>query len=268
MVDSTGGSYLPCVCTSGEAELVLSSGRINLLIAGPGTDPAIVDLCRTLKIPSASALKIKPARDLVQKVKGSRIDPLPSSFNPPIDLAQKAEVAVSPPTLEEFFKKGPAKKLAFLGGADHPYHSLGWLPTELTPALQGRGYAVSGWGDAALWMIKKGLATPHRKPPIQILDSRQGMIMALNALAASGRRKDVKGVCFTGMKTCQDLAVALGLAVLGLRVSTAVPLPLWGSEKVRSLFQEKLAALGGSFTHFDHPAQAEEILDWFLKNES
>jgi hypothetical protein len=45
----------------------------------------------------------------------------------------------------------------------------------------------------------------------------------------------------------------------------AVPLPLWGSEKVRNLLQEKLAANGGSLTHYDHPAQAEEILDWFIK---
>ena len=88
----------------------------------------------------------------------------------------------------------------------------------------------------------------------------------MKALAASGRLKDVKGICYTGMKSCQDLAAALGLAGLGLRVGMAVPLPLWGSEKVRNLLQEKLAAMGGSLTHFDHPAQAEEILDWFLKN--
>ena len=67
------------------------------------------------------------------------------------------------------------------------------------------------------------------------------------------------------MKSCQDLALALGLASMGLKVSVAVPLPLWGGEKVRNLLQEKLAALGGSLTHYDHPAQAEEILDWFTK---
>ena len=48
--------------------------------------------------------------------------------------------------------------------------------------------------------------------------------------------------------------------------SLAIPLPLWGSETVRKLLPEKLAAQGGSLTHYDHPAQAQEILDWFLKN--
>jgi hypothetical protein len=115
-------------------------------------------------------------------------------------------------------------------------------------------------------MVKKGLASGKNNRPVQILDGGKGPVLALKALAASGRLKDVKGIFYTGVKSCQDLAVALGLAVLSLRVGTAVPLPLWGSEKVRNLLQEKLAAMGGSLTHFDHPAQAEEILDWFLKN--
>jgi hypothetical protein len=55
------------------------------------------------------------------------------------------------------------------------------------------------------------------------------------------------------------------LAGLGLRVCVATPLPLWGSEKVRNLVAEKLAILGGGLTHFDHPAQAQEIVDWFAK---
>jgi hypothetical protein len=103
------------------------------------------------------------------------------------------------------------------------------------------------------------------KSPVQVLGGQQGPVLALKALADSGRLKDVKGICFTGLKSCQDLGVALALASMGLKVSVAVPLPLWGSEKVRSLLQEKLAAMGGSLTHFDHPAQAEEILDWFIK---
>ena len=117
-----------------------------------------------------------------------------------------------------------------------------------------------------MWIVKKGLASPKKKRPVQVLDGRWGPVPALKALAVSGRLKDVKGICYTGIKSCQDLAAALGLAGLGLRVGMAVPLPLWGSEKVRNLLQEKLAAMGGSLTHFDHPAQAEEIVDWFLKN--
>jgi hypothetical protein len=259
------GRYLPCVCTSGEAELILSSGKINLLIAGPGTDPSIIELCRILNIPSASSLEPKSVRNAVAKAKESKAAPAQPNFNPQPSLVEEAEAVGSASLLEEFFKKGTAKKLALLGGADHPYHPLGWVPTEVTPALQGKGFAVSSWGDGALWMVKKGLASSKMKSPVRILGGEQGPIVALKALAASGRLKDVKGVCFTGMKSCQDLGTALGLAGMGLKVSVAVPLPLWGSEKVRNLLQEKLAALGGSLTHFDHPAQAEEILDWFTK---
>jgi len=260
-----GGTYLPSVCTSGEAELVLSSGKVNFLVTGPGTDPSILELCHTLNIPADSSMDPKSVRDLVQQAGEKKNTTFQLSFSPPPSLVEEAEVTVGSSVREEFFKKAPARKLAFLGGADHPYHALGWIPTEVTPALQGKGFAVIGWGDSGLWMVKKGLASPSNKRPVQILDGQQGPLPALKALAASARLKDVKGVCYTGIKECRDLGVALGLAGLGLRVVMAVPLPLWGSEKVRSLLQEKLAALGGSLTHFDHPAQAEEILDWFIK---
>lgn len=256
---------LPSVCTSGEAELVLSSGRIRCLIAGPDTDPSVMDLCRTLNIYSASSMDSKSIRALVKKAKETQKVSIQTAFIPQPSLVEEAEVITSSSILEESFKKGPAKKLALLGGADHPYHALGWIPTEVTPALLGKGFAVTGWGDCGLWMVKKGLASAKNKRPVQILDGGQGPVLALKALAASGRMKDVKGIFYTGMKSCQDLTVALGLAGLGLRVGTAVPLPLWGSEKVRNLLHERLAALGGSLTHFDHPAQAEEILDWFIK---
>jgi len=262
---SLDGICLPSVCTSGEAELVLSSGKINLLIAGPGTDPSILEVCRTLNIPSPSSMDPKSIRNLVAKAKVTQSVSILTGFNPQPSLVEEAEVIAASSILEESFKKGPAKKLALLGGADHPYHALGWIPTEVAPALLGKGFAVTGWGDCGIWMVKKGLASGRNKRPVQILDGRQGSVLALKALAASGRLKDVKGIFYTGVKSCQDLAVALGLAVLGLRVGMAVPLPLWGSEKVRNLLQEKLAAMGGSLTHFDHPAQAEEILDWFIK---
>lgn len=262
---SMDGSYLPCACTSGEAELVLSSGKINFLVAGPGSDPSLIELCRALNIPSASSLDPGSVRDLVQKAKENQNASVPSIFNPDPSLVQEADIAVGSSILEESFKKAPARKLALLGGADHPYHSLGWVPSEVTPALQGQGFAVTGWGDAGLWMIKKGLASPKNKRPVQILNGQQGLALALKALAASERLKDVRGICYTGMKGCKDLAVALGMAALGMRVSAAVPLPLWGSEKVRNLLRDSLAVTGGSLTHFDHPAQPEEILDWFIK---
>jgi hypothetical protein len=259
------GKYLPCVCTSGEAELILSSGKINLLIAGPGTDASALELCRTLNIPCASSAEPKSVRTQAAKAKKDQGGPVQTPFSPALSLVEETEAAGSASLWEESLKKGAAKKLALLGGADHPYHPLGWVPTEVAPALQAKGLVVSTWGDSALWMVKKGLASQKMKSPVQVLGGQQGPVLALKALAGSGRLKDMKGVCFTGMKSCQDLAVALGLAGLGLKVSVAVPLPLWGSEKVRNLLQEKLAALGGSLTHYDHPAQADEILDWFKK---
>ena len=260
-----GGKYLPCVCTSGEAELILLSGKINLLIAGPGTDASVIELCRALNIPCASSTEPKSVRTLAAKAKKGQGVPVQTPFSPAPSLVEEAEAAGSAVLWEESLKKGTAKRLALLGGADHPYHSLGWVPTEVAPALQAKGLVVSAWGDSALWMVKKGLASQKMKSPVQVLGGEKGPVLAVKALAASGRMKDVKGVCFTGMKSCQDLGVALGLAGMGLKVNVAVPLPLWGSEKVRNLLQEKLGALGGSLTHYDHPAQAEEILDWFLK---
>ena len=61
------------------------------------------------------------------------------------------------------------------------------------------------------------------------------------------------------------VALALGLAALGIKVAIAVPLPLWGSETVRTALKETLAAAGGTLAHFDHPAQADELLELFIK---
>ena len=95
-----------------------------------------------------------------------------------------------------------------------------------------------------------------------ILDPSQGPLLALKALA-SGSLGDLRGICFVGLRACQDLTMALGLAAVGTRVCVAVPLPLWGSEKVRNLLAEKLEATGGTLTHFDHPADPQEIVKWF-----
>ena len=57
--------------------------------------------------------------------------------------------------------------------------------------------------------------------------------------------------------------MALGLAMLGARVCIGTPLPLWGSKKVRDGLASIFESCGGEFTHFDHPADASEILQWF-----
>jgi hypothetical protein len=243
----------------------VSSGKIHLLIAGPGTDPSMVEICQSLKVPLISSQDPKEATKMIRQASRKAEVTSGLSFTPSPSLVEETGVISAPQQLDEYFTKKAANGLALLGGADHVQQSLGWIPAEVGSALQAEGYGVASWGDAALWMIKKGLASPKYKLPVRILDDQQGPILALKALGGSRRLKQLKGICFAGLKSCQDLAIALGLASLGLRVCVAIPLPLWGSEKVRNLLQEELASQGGSLAHFDHPAQAQEILDWFTK---
>ncbi len=258
------GRFLSVACTSGEAELIISSGRINLLIAGPGTDSAISELGRSLNLPLISPQESKEAKKILRQIELTPLGSSPAPFCPDASLLEEAFVSVTPQALEEDLKKEPDKKLALIGGADHPQQSLGWVPVEVALALRGQDYRVASWGDAALWMVKKGLASSKTQSPVGILLEKQGLLSALRGLATLGSMESLQGICFTGLKSCQDLAVALGMASLGLRLNIAVPLPLWGSDLVRKLLEEKLADLGGSLTHYDHPPQAQEILDWFL----
>jgi len=256
---------LPCACTLGEAELLLGSGKIHLLIAGPGTDPSIFELCRILNIPLITSQDIKKPEEILHLAQEHAGISSQTTFNPDSSLLEEAQVIMTAQVLEELLKKESTMKLVLLGGADTPQHAMGWIPVEVASSLSGEGYLVASWGDAALWIIKKGLASLKYSPPVRILDEKRGHLLALEALAAAGRLKDLQGICFTGLKNCKDLAMALGLASLGLKVCVAVPLPLWGSELVRKLLVGKLVEQGGSLTHFDHPADAQEILEWFLR---
>lgn len=262
---SMKSGLLPCACSSGEAELLLSSGEFDLLIAGPGTDPSLVELCRTLDIPLVSSQNPQEPEEILRLAQQKSAASSRTTFTFDSSLLEETEVIMTAQALEGLLRKESSSKIALLGGADTPQQSLGWIPVELASSLRGEECLVAGWGDAALWIVKKGLASQKYSPPVRILDEKQGPLLALKALAAVGRLKDLQGVCFTGLKSCRDLAIALGLASLGLRVSVAVPLPLWGSELVRNLLAKKLAAQGGCFTHFDHPAHPQEILEWFTK---
>jgi hypothetical protein len=262
------GGFLPCVCTSGEGELLLTSGKIHLLLAGPGTDPSLVELCRSLGIPFVSDPGPQEAKKILQLLQKKAELSSPSGLAPDPSLVEETEVILDAQTLEEILKKERARKLFLLGGADTPQQSLGWIPIEVASALRGeKGCLVGAWGDAALWILKKGLASPENKPPVHILDEQAGPLLALKALGAL-KKTDAVQVCFSSLKSCRDLSIALGLATLGLRISVAAPLPIWGSEGIRHLLRKKLADQGGSLTHFDHPPHAQEILDWFLRKEA
>ncbi len=253
-----GDGYLPIVCTTGETETALSSGKVNLLLAGPQCDPGITALCGRLKIPVLMSADSPAAAEVVKQAVTAFDGRVRSAFNPDAALIGEGSVSLGGREIEAAMKDGASAKIALIGGADTLLQSLGHLPVELAKALRGDDHAVTSWGDAALWMLKQEL-------PVGILDADEGPLAAVSALAASGKLPALKGICFTGLRDCREFTSALGLAALGLKVSIAVPVPLWGSEKVRRSLQECLAAAGGILAHFDHPAQGEELLDWFLR---
>jgi len=253
-----GKTFLPIACTSGEAETVLSAGKFHLLVAGRGADPGLLALSRRMKVPVVFSGEKAGAADTLKQARDAYDHRSAVSFHPAPDLVGKGRVSLGEKEVLAALADGTAGKIALLGGADTLQGSLGHLPVALAKALRGGDHAVASWGDAAVWMIKQDL-------PAGILDPREGPLAAVRALAAAGRLSHLKGISFTGLRDCRELTLALGLAALGLKVSVATPLPLWGSEKVRSLLGDTLAATGGSLAHFDHPVQAEEILDWFLR---
>jgi hypothetical protein len=87
----------------------------------------------------------------------------------------------------------------------------------------------------------------------------------LEGLTLAGKPERLKGILFTGSRDCRDLPVALGLALLGCNVALADPIPFWGSSSVRDRLADLLATNGGRLTGFDHPAEAQDLLEWFTK---
>jgi hypothetical protein len=251
-----GEDFLPIVCTTGEAETVLSSGKLNLILAGDGTDPGILALCGRMNLPVVSCGKNGVA-EIVKRARDAFDRRIRGAFAPDATLVGKGRVNLDAKAVEASLKG--SSKIALLGGADTLFQSLGHLPVELAKALRGEEHDVATWGDAALWMMKQDL-------PVGILDAQDGPMTAVQALAGSGRLPALKGVCFTGLRDVREFGLALGMAALGLKVLVATPLPLWGSEKVRTALRENLAAVGGILAHFDHPAKADEILDWFVRS--
>ncbi|MEK7244123.1 MAG: hypothetical protein AAB112_08185, partial [Thermodesulfobacteriota bacterium] len=254
-----GENFLPIACTSGEAETVLSSGKLNLLIAGDGTDPGVLPLCGKMKLSVISPANNAGTAEILKRARDAFDRRITDAFTPETALIAEGRVSLGNNNVLSALKTGASARIALIGGADTLLHSLGHLPTELAKALRAEDHAVASWGDAALWMTKQEL-------PVGILDAQEGPLNAVHALTEAGKLPSLNGICFTGLRNSREFTLALGLAALGLKVLIATPLPLWGSEKVRALLRENLAVAGGILAHFDHPARPDEILDWFLRS--
>jgi hypothetical protein len=254
-----GENFLPIACTSGEAETVLSSGKLNLLLTGDGTDPGILALCGKMNVPVVPSGTNAGAAEILKRARNAFDRRIPSAFAPDAAMVGKGHVSFNAKEVKASLKG--SSSIALLGGADTLLQSLGHLPVELAKALRGEDHAVASWGDAALWIIKQDL-------PVGVLDPIEGPLTAVRTLAEESKLPALKGICFTGLRYAREFTLALGLAALGLKVLIATPLPLWGSEKVRDLLRENLATTGGLLTHFDHPARADEILEWFLRSQN
>ena len=254
-----GENFLPVACTSGETETVLSSGKLNLLLAGEGTDPGIFSLCGKINLSVISPANNAGIAEILKRARDAFDRRIPGAFAPDTALIAEGQVNLGSNEVLSALKNGGSARIALIGGADTLLHSLGHLPTELAKALRAEDHAVSSWGDAALWMMKQEL-------PVGVLDAQAGPLTAVRTLAEAGRLPSLKGICFAGLRNSGEFTLALGLAALGLKVLIATPLPLWGSEKVRALLRENLAVAGGILAHFDHPVRPDEILDWFLRS--
>jgi hypothetical protein len=258
------GGYLPMAGSSGEAELLLSSGLISLLWCGPGADPSLPALCRDLGIPVVFADPPTAAEDLMASALKARQSGSRPAFTPDEAPVGEGRVMLTAGALAAEIERYPERQIAVLGGWDSPQQPLGWIPTEVAPVISDEKMLVAGWGDAALWMVKRGLCSSSAvSHPVCVLDARQGPLMVLAAAAASGRPAAVRGVCYTGLRGCSDLAVGVGVAALGVPVCFATPLPLWGSRRVIDGLEHTIRELGGVLTHFDQPAGADAVLEWF-----
>jgi len=241
------GALLPFACTSGEAELALVSRRISALVAGGDAEPGLVALARKLGIPVG--------------LDGSPAKPLPPGTGD-ADIAPgqvgKASVHLGAQAVAGALKEIKTP-VALVGGFDTPHQSLGWLPTDIAPFLIDGGTTVAAWGDAALWVAKAGFADSSRKNPAILVGPQAG---ALDVVKAVGTGR-IKGAFFAGLRDARDAALAFALAVLGVRVLVATPLPVWGSKAVMAALADQLAASGGALTHVDKPIGADAVRAWF-----
>ncbi len=249
---------LTSACTSVEVEPLIASGRIGLVLAGPATAAGIIDVATVSGVPVVRWNENMAADKIVALARKS--GPMAAAgFAVEPSMTGTATALRTAESLAADLKANGGRKLALLGGFDTPHQSAGWIPTEVAPALVAADLSVAGWGDAAAWMVKAGLGNEGRKSPVRVLDPRTGPLAALKAVGA----KNIAGICFVSLGGTRDLATALGLAACGVRVCVATPLPVWGSKAVMTEIDDQLDKQGGSLSHFDKPASADEVLAWF-----
>lgn len=255
--------FMPIACTTGESELLLSSGAIHLLVAGTGTDPGLIDLCRQLKLPVISSEGAAPPADIIRRGREVYSTCSQTSLFKETSQAAEGQILMSSSKMAQILDDEMEGSVALVGGADSVQMSLGRLPVELATALRDKGLQVAGWGDAALWMIKNGLMSDDQNKPLLALENNQGPLLAVKGLAETGQLDRLQGICITGLKNCRELAMSLGLAYLGCSVAVASPVPIQGSQAVGDVLAEMVQANGGRFTCYDHLATTEDISGWF-----
>ena len=254
--------YMPIGVTSGETELLLSSGAIHLLVAGSGTDPGVIALCERMQVPVVTDDHTVIASDILKQARTRAAQsPHPELFAD-VPAGLSIQVIMSPAWFSKTAVNDSADQIALIGGADTPHLPLGSLAGDLVTALAGTNMKIAGWGDTALWMARRAQADASVEQPL-ILEKTQGPLLAIKALAAEGRLECLKGICFAGMRDVLDLNLALGLACLGFRVSIATPIPVHGSKAVSQTLSQMIKDNGGELLHFDHPAGAGNLVDWF-----
>ena len=111
-------------------------------------------------------------------------------------------------------------------------------------------------------MLKTASSSQGQSAPFVTLENSQGPLHVVKGLESEGQLDRLAGICFTGMNSCLELTMAIGLAYLGCRVSTATPIPIRGSRAVIDALSEMLQKNGGQLLHFDHPAEPGELSEW------
>ncbi|MGI9537879.1 MAG: hypothetical protein ACR2PB_12470, partial [Desulfocapsaceae bacterium] len=256
------GRFMPIGVTSGEAELLLSSDAIHLLVAGPGTDPGVIALCEQMKVPVVVDDQTVDANYILTQARTRAAQsPHPDLFSD-VPAGLLTRVIMSPALFSKTAVNDSADQIALIGGPDTPHLPLGSLAGDLLAGLTDSNMKIAGWGDTALWMARRARADSTIDQPL-ILDKDQGPLLAIKGLAEEGRLDCLKGICFAGMRDVLDLNMALGLAYIGFRVSIATPIPVHGSKVVNQALSQMVEENGGELLHFDHPAGAGDLLDWF-----